>query len=128
MLTINNVLESAGLDMSKRIKIARHQDTRMLSSVGGIYLIQDTTDGLQYVGSASGKEGILGRWKEYAKTGHGGNKILKQLIGADSTRAQKFKFTILQTLPATLTRNEVLAEERKYKEKLGSRAAGLNLN
>ncbi|MDM5186857.1 GIY-YIG nuclease family protein [Bacillus sp. DX4.1] len=101
---------------------------KMLSSVGGIYLILDTTDGMQYIGSASGKEGILGRWKEYAKNGHGGNKKLKELLENDPNRVQKFKFTILQTLPRTLTKNEVLFEENKYKDKLGSRAYGLNLN
>lgn len=101
---------------------------RMLSSVGGVYLILDTIDGRQYVGSASGKEGILGRWKEYAKNGHGGNKKLIELLEADPERLQKFKFTILQTLPRTLTKNEVISEESKYKEKLGSRAFGLNLN
>jgi len=101
---------------------------RMLSSVGGVYLILDTESGMQYVGSASGKEGILGRWREYAKNGHGENKRLKEIIKLDSQRVQKFRFTILQTLPRTLTKNEIWDEERKYKEKLGSRAYGLNLN
>ncbi|MBY0122310.1 GIY-YIG nuclease family protein [Bacillus sp. S/N-304-OC-R1] len=101
---------------------------KMLSSVGGVYLILDTEEGLQYVGSASGKEGILGRWKEYAKNRHGGNKMLKQLLEKDPDRVHKFRYSILQTLPASLTRNEIIAEERKYKEKLGSRSYGLNLN
>jgi len=100
----------------------------MLSSVGGIYLILDTKDGMQYVGSASGKEGILGRWKVYANNGHGGNKKLMEIIESEPNRVQKFKFTILQTLPRTLTKNEVLFEESKYKDKLGSKAYGLNLN
>ncbi|MES9745488.1 GIY-YIG nuclease family protein, partial [Priestia megaterium] len=101
---------------------------KMLSSVGGVYLIVDTYDGLQYVGSASGKEGILGRWKEYAKDGHGGNKKLRDIVDSEPERVQKFKFSILQTLPRTLTKNEILIEEVKYKHKLGSRAYGLNLN
>ncbi|MBY0008683.1 GIY-YIG nuclease family protein [Priestia aryabhattai] len=101
---------------------------KMLSAVGGVYLILDTKDGKQYIGSASGKEGILGRWKQYVRNGHGGNKKLKEIIESDSKRINRFKFTILQTLPRTLTKNEVLWEESKYKEKLGSRAYGLNLN
>lgn len=101
---------------------------KMLSSVGGVYLILDTKEGLQYVGSASGKEGILGRWKEYAKSGHGGNKKIMQLIDSDPNRVHKLRFSILQTLPKTLTTNEVIIEEQKYKDKLGSRAYGLNLN
>jgi len=101
---------------------------KMLSSVGGVYLIVDTKDGLQYVGSAAGKEGILGRWKEYAKSGHGGNKKLIEIINSEPERVQRFRFSILQTLPRTLTKSEVLIEESKYKHKLGSRAYGLNLN
>lgn len=88
---------------------------KMLSLVGGVYLIVDTTSGMQYVGSASGKEGLLGRWKEYAKNGHGNNRKLKELIETNAERVHQFKFTILQTLPTTLTRNEILAEETKYK-------------
>ncbi|MFF2589646.1 hypothetical protein ACFVSS_17475 [Peribacillus butanolivorans] len=42
-----------------------------------------TKEGKQYVGSASGKEGLLGRWKEYAINGHGNNTKLKELIEAD---------------------------------------------
>ncbi|MFK7681317.1 GIY-YIG nuclease family protein [Bacillus sp. Wb] len=101
---------------------------KMLSAVGAVYLILDTKDGKQYIGSASGKEGVLGRWKQYARNGHGGNKKLKEIIESDSERIHRLKFTILQTLPRTLTKNEVLWEESKYKEKLGSRAYGLNLN
>ncbi|WP_280166551.1 GIY-YIG nuclease family protein [Priestia aryabhattai] len=101
---------------------------KMLSSVGGVYLIVDTEDGLQYVGSAAGKEGILGRWKEYANNGHGGNKKLREIIEINPERVQNFRFSILQTLPRTLTRNEALIEESKYKHKLGTRAYGLNLN
>jgi len=101
---------------------------KMLSAVGAVYLILDTKNGKQYIGSASGKEGILGRWKQYARNGHGGNKKLKEIIESDSERIHRLKFTILQTLPRTLTKNEVLWEESKYKEKLGSRAYGLNLN
>ncbi|MCD1162213.1 GIY-YIG nuclease family protein [Peribacillus frigoritolerans] len=101
---------------------------KMLSSVGAVYLIVDTKEGKQYVGSASGKEGLLGRWKEYAINGHGNNTKLKELIEADPQRIHTFKYTILQTLPRTLTQNEVLREEGKYKDKLGTRAYGLNLN
>ena len=65
-------------------KDAHREWHRMLSSVAGIYLILDTSTGLQYVGSASGKEGILGRWKQYAKDGHGSNKLLLEVLAQDS--------------------------------------------
>lgn len=100
----------------------------MLSSVAGIYLITDFTDGNQYIGSASGNQGILGRWKEYAASIHGGNKKLISLLTSDPNRYKKFQYSILRTLPKSLTRNEIIVHEQKYKQKLGTRAFGLNLN
>ena len=98
-----------------------------LSAVGGIYLILART-GEQYVGSASGAEGLWGRWKTYANTGHGGNAALKELMGRDSSYPKAFSYSILQILPKTTARAEVLNWEGRYKEKLGSRAMGLNQN
>jgi hypothetical protein len=99
----------------------------MLSSVAGIYLIVDTETGKQYVGSASGKDGILGRWKQYALNGHGGNKLIKELLEEDPQRFKKFQYTILRTLPKALTPKEVVKVETLYKKKLGSRNFGLNM-
>lgn len=101
---------------------------KMLASVAGIYLIVDTETGMQYIGSASGKEGVLGRWKEYANNGHGNTQKLKEILTSNPNRVHKFKFSILRTLPNTLTKTEVIEIEGKYKEKLGSRAYGLNSN
>lgn len=106
-----------------------HQDWhQMLSNVAGVYLIVDHKTGLQYIGSAYGKEGILGRWKKYAQLADGGNKKLKLLLEEDANYANHFRFTILETLPSTMNKNEVLDREKLYKLKLGSRAHGLNLN
>lgn len=101
---------------------------QMLSSVYGIYLIVDLEDGKQYVGSAYGREGILGRWKQYAQNGHGNNQMLKELIDKYPRRHHKFQYTILRTLPKTLTDKEVINYENLYKNKLGTRTFGLNLN
>lgn len=100
----------------------------LLSSVAGVYLITDTQTGNQYVGSAYGKKGVLGRWTEYAKNGHGGNQELKKLFKNDPSYADNFQFTILRTLPKTLTQKEVIEIESLYKNKLGTRAFGLNTN
>ena len=56
---------------------------RMLAAVAGIYLITDGTTGKQYVGSAYGAEGILGRWSAYVGSGHGGNLLLRELLGGE---------------------------------------------
>ncbi|UII55678.1 GIY-YIG nuclease family protein [Cytobacillus spongiae] len=108
--------------------IANKEWHLMLSSVSGIYLIVDQRTGQQYVGSASGKEGILGRWKNYSETGHGGNKELINLIVNDSYALNNLCFTILKTLPLSMTSTEVVFIEQRYKEKLGTRNFGLNLN
>lgn len=101
---------------------------RMLAAVAGVYLIVDAETGKQYVGSAYGQDGILGRWKQYAKCPHGGNMQLKALLATGSASADNFRYSILRTLPQTLTQNEVIAYEVLYKRKLGSRAFGLNSN
>lgn len=99
-----------------------------LSSVAGVYLIIDTTTGEQYVGSASGKQGIWGRWETYVKTKHGGNKQLREVLGNDANNIERFQFTVLRTLPKTLTKREVIEIENLYKKKLNTRAFGLNSN
>ncbi len=99
-----------------------------LASVAGIYLITDLASGSQYVGSAAGGAGILGRWETYARNKHGGNKLLKALLVADPRRYLKFQYSILRTLPRTMTPKEVVEIEGLYKRKLGARAFGLNAN
>ena len=53
-----------------------------LKSVNAIYLIVDTETGKQYVGSAYGTDGLLGRWNCYVSTYHGNNKEMKKMICA----------------------------------------------
>jgi hypothetical protein len=108
--------------------LANREWHRMLGSVAGVYLILDTETGKQYVGSAYGKRGILGRWRDYSNTGHGNNQQLRALVNARPNAATKFQFCVLQTLPTTLTPQEVIAHEVMHKRKLGSRAHGLNSN
>jgi len=98
-----------------------------LKSVAGVYLITDTIDGRQYVGSATGEEGILGRFRAYAETGHGGNTLLDTLLlEKGKERVKAFQFTVLTTLPRGLSNKRALEQESLYKRKLGTRAFGLN--
>jgi hypothetical protein len=99
-----------------------------LSNIYGIYLILDEISGLQYVGSAYGENGIWGRWQTYINTKTGNNKLLEKLLLEHSDRYLHFKFSLLEVLPNTLTRDEVIKREKLNKIKLGSRAFGLNLN
>lgn len=106
-----------------------HRDWRArLEAVAGVYLILAETTGHLYVGSAYGAGGIWSRWEQYAKTGHGGNKLLTDLLSKDPAYPERFRFSLLQILPKTLTREEVIGRETLYKQKLGTRASGLNLN
>jgi hypothetical protein len=106
-----------------------HRDWhRMLKSVAGVYLILDGATGNQYVGSAYGEAGILGRWRTYANTVHGGNEQLRALLARRKNLAKDLQFSILQTLPISLTAREVIEYEILHKRKLGTRAHGLNSN
>ena len=96
--------------------------------MGGVYLILATTTGQQYVGSATGTSGLWDRWQDYATTGHGGDAALRSLVACDSAYPQAFQYSVLYVFPKTLTEAEALERERRYKDKLGSRAYGLNLN
>ena len=94
----------------------------------GVYLIVDTTDGKQYVGSAYSDKGILGRWSEYVKSHHGGNKELIRLLEQYPDRYKKFQFSILQIFSKGASDNEIIETESLYKKKLCSIEFGLNDN
>ncbi len=106
-----------------------HRDWRIpLGAVGGVYLILAQGSGDLYIGSAYGESGIWGRWRYYAISGDGGNVRLRELIKRDSAYPEQFRFSVLQILPKTMARDEVLKRETLYKRKLGTRATGLNSN
>ncbi len=99
-----------------------------LSRHAGVYVIHDKSTGKQYVGSAYGGSGIWSRWQGYARTGHNGNKALKELTKHSKDLANNFTFSLHHVFPKTVSKNEVIAYESLLKEKLGSRAYGLNEN
>ncbi len=101
---------------------------RRLVSVSGVYLILDKKTGEQYIGSAYGKGGIWGRWSTYAKNPSGGNKRLKTLLKKHPKRYNHFQFSIIRVLEHSSTKEDVINQESIVKEKLGSRAFGLNGN
>ncbi len=98
-----------------------HRDWKVaLSASSGIYRIVDHKSGRIYIGAAYGAEGIWGRWRDYAKTGHGGNKLLK---GLDP---DFFQWSIIRTLSGSMSAKEIIQVERIEMKKHGSRAVGLN--
>ena len=106
-------------------KAAYKEWEEKLSAVAGVYLITDTKTGKHYVGSASGEQGgIWGRWSEYARTKHGGNKRLKELITADADYCNNFQYSILEVFPIKRDRHEVLEYEQLYKKNCGRFSLG----
>jgi hypothetical protein len=94
-----------------------------LRSWHGVYYIWDGADQKGYVGSACGAEGIYGRWINYAKSGDGGNKLLKL------RKPDQFRFSILEWTPPDVEGSELLRRERFWKIRLHTHAPfGLNVN
>jgi hypothetical protein len=89
----------------------------------GIYYIFDTSDAKGYVGSAYGVDNLLGRWENYAKSGSGGNALLR------NRDPRSFRFTILQRLSPDEDANDVIHLEGTWKKRLHTRTPyGLNEN
>jgi hypothetical protein len=94
-----------------------------LSQWRGVYFIFDESDGKGYVGSAYGAENLLGRWRSYAASGHGGNQLLRQ------RDPKNFRFTILQRVSPDMDSDDVIQLEAAWKERLHTRGRhGLNDN
>lgn len=93
-----------------------------LSQWRGIYFIYDAGRQAGYVGSAYGSDNILGRWRDYARTGHGGNKELK------SSAAGDLRFSILHRTSPDLDTEAIVALEASWKQRLHTREFGLNRN
>lgn len=100
-----------------------HKDWKAaLKANAGIYRIIDMSTGEMYIGSAYGYEGLWGRWENYTKTGHGGNKLLKQ------RDPDNFRWSIVRTLSRSMSERDVIRIEATEKLKHGSRVHGLNDN
>ncbi|WP_195821702.1 GIY-YIG nuclease family protein [Roseobacter sp. MH60115] len=92
-----------------------------LESVRGIYLLV-TDQGEQYVGSASGADGFMGRWRSYLANGHGGNVLLRE------GRHRDYTVSVLEIASPDMATADIIARETFWKQKLGARAHGLNAN
>lgn len=101
----------------------------VLSNVKGIYLIVDTVTGKQYVGSAYGDDCIWQRWVNYATNGHGGNKLLKELLSINGSKYKyNFKYSVLEVCNMSLGNEYIISRENHWKEVLMTRQFGLNDN
>lgn len=88
-----------------------------------IYYIWDRSDRKGYVGSAYGNDNLLGRWKNYAKSGHGGNHLLRE------RNPENFTFTVLEVVSPSMDGDDVIRRENTWMERLHTRdPLGLNDN
>jgi len=96
--------------------------TAALSAARGVYLLTCPRTKEIYVGSAIGAEGLLGRWRNYAANGHGGNVMLR------SREPSNYQVSILEVAGSLDSDADILALESRWKAKLQSREMGLNAN
>ncbi len=99
-----------------------------LQSVNCIYGIVDKSNGKLYIGSTYGADGIYGRWKQYAKNGHGDDVVLRKLVEEDANHVLSFQWIILEILPLKIIKEKAIGRENFYKEKFCSRQFGYNKN
>lgn len=93
-----------------------------LAQARGIYLLTCPATKEQYVGAASGKDGFLGRWLDYVRTGHGGNVALKSREPSD------YQVSILELAGSSASESDIVEMEGRWKAKLQSVEMGLNRN
>ena len=117
------------------IKLSWNELSRVITKEGwkaalqnqkGIYLITDNSNGKMYVGSAYGENMILGRWKSYIKTGHGGNVSLKELT-KEHIR-ENFEYSILEIYKAKTDDEVIINRENWWKTILKTINHGYNKN
>lgn len=104
-----------------------------LSSVKGVYVIADLSDGRLYVGSASGEaNGLWQRWSSYANVSNltGGNRALEDVrtdLGGDHI-IDNFQYSILEIFDPKTKAEVVIQRESFWKLALDSRRHGMNRN
>ena len=100
-----------------------------LKNVAGVYVIADCATGKLYVGSAHGAAGMWGRWCDYSKNGHGGNRELRKLLRQKGKGyADNFQFGVLETADSEVGAEEIFARESRWKALLLTRRFGYNAN
>lgn len=94
----------------------------VLRSSRGVYLLTCPKTKEQYIGSASGEDGLWGRWQNYVQTGHGGNVVLKSRAPSD------YQVSVLEVAGTASTVADIVGMEARWKAKLQTREMGLNGN
>ncbi|TXH59072.1 MAG: GIY-YIG nuclease family protein [Bacteroidia bacterium] len=119
--------ENINISWSEMKRILEKENWKTaLQNQKGVYLLTDQSNGKMYVGSAYGDDMILGRWKSYISTGHGGNAALKKL--SFHHIKQHFKYSILDIYKSTTDDQKIIDREGWWKLVLQTRQFGYNEN
>lgn len=110
--------------------LSRENWKTALENQKGIYLITDTSTNKRYVGSAYGQNMMLGRWNEYARTRHGNNRELKNLVEekGDKYIEDNFRYTILEIHKNLTPDDTIIKRESFWKEILLTRNSDYGYN
>ncbi|MCB6568556.1 GIY-YIG nuclease family protein [Eubacterium limosum] len=101
-----------------------------LKKVTGIYCLTDTKTGKLYIGSATGGEGVAGRWGNYLDSKHGGNKKLIALYNDKGSRyfEDNFTYTLIEYFGLSYDPSRIIEREQYWKMCLNTIESGYNDN
>ncbi len=122
---IDGLFDDDGFPGYENIHLSWHELKRViekkdwktaLENQKGVYLITDISTGKRYVGSAYGKDMLLGRWRSYVDNGHGGNIDLKGL-DFDVIKSN-FRYSVLDIYKSTINDEIIIKRESYWKRVL----------
>lgn len=100
-----------------------------LRSVKGIYCITDKSNGKLYIGSATGTDGIFGRWKNYIESFDGGNLAFKEKRNGENGVEyikENFQYSILEVFDTKIRQTDILKKEYHWMKVFQSVHRGYN--
>lgn len=101
-----------------------------LKKVTGVYCLTDTKTGKLYIGSATGGEGVAGRWGDYLNSQHGGNEKLIALYNEKGSEyfESHFTFTLIEYFGLSYDPESIREREKYWKHCFNTIKSGYNGN
>lgn len=101
-----------------------------LKKITGIYCLMDTSTRKIYIGSATGVEGVAGRWGNYLNSKHGGNKKLIDLFNEKGSKyfEENFTYTLIEYFGLSYDPAKIIEREQYWKHCLNTIKNGYNDN